>query len=128
MPYKISIQDEDIAYIRFYGESDMEENVKARDEVMQVCRDSEIALILADWREGKVAASVSTMNLHEFGSTWPKPHTSKFYCLATVQAVNVDTQRAIEFSDTVGYNRGLFSKIFTDIEDAIDWLKSRKNI
>lgn len=121
MAYDIHIHEEDIVFIRFYEVSTLEENIKARDAVIQMCRDSGINLILADWRDAKADATISKKDLYDFGSSW-QPNMS--YRIATVVSVDEKTRHDIEFADTVAYNRGLISKIFQNVDEAIDWLRS----
>lgn len=123
MAYDIHIHEENIAVIRFKGKSDAMENERAREEIMQICRDTGIRLVLSDWKEGEVASSVSTMNLHQFGCTWD---TSLICCIAIVLPFDVRSRRDINFSKTVAYNRGVVSNVFEKMENALCWLNEMR--
>jgi len=88
---------------------------------MQICRDSGIRSVLSDWREAEIDPNVSTIDLYQFGRTWD---TSALLHIATVLPGDATDENVITFSETVAHNRGLISRTFDDLEEAIKWLRA----
>jgi len=123
MPYKIEIYEEEIIWIRFYGKSDFEESIRAREDMLNLHNSTGISKILADWQNAEVTPNVSTLDLYEFGSTWPKSKSSSPFRIAIVQTNDTESQERITFSEIVAKNRGLISRVFNELSEAQKWLK-----
>ncbi|UCE64418.1 MAG: hypothetical protein JSU59_04555 [Nitrospirota bacterium] len=119
MAFEIHIHEENIVFIRLHGQSDLEENEQARGEVMQLCHDTGIRSVLADCQELEVPSSITTVDLYNFGKTWDKNLVSR---LAIVLPNNERNRGHIRFSETVAYNRGLNTRTFDKLKEALSWL------
>ncbi|WP_196139069.1 hypothetical protein [Aliikangiella sp. G2MR2-5] len=127
MPYQISTKDDEIISVKFFGNTDYEESVSAREEALNINLDKNYFKILADWREPVLDQNVSMKNLDDFGNSWPMTSNSQSFVVAIVLSqANVDknVRFATDFSRTVAAANGLISKTFWDLREALDWLKS----
>ena len=74
--------------------------------------------ILVDTREAEPALSmIDIFQLGEALATHPSLRRSKIAFLKSMK----DSQQA-EFLETITANRGVYTKVFTDFEEAITWL------
>ena len=123
MGWQTTIDDpHGVVEIRFSEAIRPEEHLKARDELLQICRDRNIHKILADARELEIRDETSTMTLFDFGASWAELTRDMPILLAGVLPRDTHTQKELMFGDTVAFNRGFVTRAFDNIEDARLWL------
>ena len=125
MGYQTTIDDpHGVVEIRFSEAIRPEEHLKARNELLQICRDRNIRKILVDARQLEIRGETSTMTLFDFGASWADLTRDMPVLLAGVLPRDTHTQKELMFGDTVAFNRGFVTRAFDDIEDARVWLRS----
>lgn len=123
MPYNIQI-DEDIVYLRFYGESNVEENQQARQEIVSINESAQCYKVLVDWQQGSIATNVSALDFSRFASSFPQAVDTKPYVVAVIiSKANKEVHFGIDFSTSIAKDAGLMTRIFWQLEEAVDWLK-----
>ncbi len=128
MGYAISVDDADgIVEIRFFEALPHGEHLKARDEVLEICRSRKLRKILVDARELAVRGSPSTTTeLFDFGVSWAQKGRGASIVLAGVLPLDANTRMQVRFGDNVAANRGLMTRGFDDIDQAKAWLRGIK--
>lgn len=127
MGYELSIDDRHrIVEIRFSEKTEHSEHLKARDEILEICRVRDIHNILVDGRELIIGTCSSIMELFEFGVSWAEKARGRSLLLAGVFPKDPTTRQQVTFGDTVASNRGFVSRTFQDIEEARAWLRGDK--
>jgi hypothetical protein len=123
MKYEISFDDQHgIVEIRFVESISHSEHVKARDELLEICRVRKIHKILVDARR-LIGNPPSTMELFDFGASWAELAKRVPMLLAGVLPQDTATRQWWEFGETVAVNRGLMTRAFDDIDQARTWLR-----
>lgn len=123
MGYEISIDDrQGIVEIRLLEAVPHSEHVKARDELLEICRVRNIHRILVDARGLVTRDRPSTMELFDFGVSWSDLARRTPVVLAGVLPRDAATRERLLFGETVATNRGFVSLAFDDIEKAREWL------
>lgn len=124
MGYELSIDDRHrIVEIRFSEKTEHSEHLKARDEILEICRIRNIHKILVDARELVIDLRPSVMELFDFGVSWAEKARGMSNLLAGVLPRDSTTRENVRFGDTVASNRGFVSRAFDDIEEAKAWLR-----
>lgn len=124
MEYEISVDDRDgIVGIRFLKTIPYDGHLKARDEVLEICRVRNIRKILVDARELVIRARPSVMDLFDFGVSWAEKTIGMSLSIAGVLPRDPTTRQQVMFGDTVAFNRGVVTRAFDDIEEAKAWLR-----
>ncbi len=127
MAYEISFRSEErVLVLRCHGLTDLEENERARREVLQLCQAKSIRKVLADFRDAETQGTTTTMDLYSFGKSWRYAGVGGHPMLACVLPREQESRQDVEFSATVGMNRGLYEALFNDFEEALNWLLERK--
>jgi len=128
MGYETSIDDgRGIVEIRFLGAVPHSEHVKARDELLEICRVRKIHKILVDARRLIIRDIPSSMELFDFGVSWAELARRMPVLLAGVLPQDAATRKQLMFGDNVAASRGFVTQIFVDIEEARVWLRNAKN-
>lgn len=123
MGYRISIDErEKIAEIRFDDEMPHGDHVRARAELLEICRARNFHKILVDARS-LAGTAPTTMELFDFGVSWAELAQQTRILLAGVVRQDVATQSWWKFGETVAVNRGLVTQAFDDIDQARSWLR-----
>jgi hypothetical protein len=123
MKYEISLNDKyEIVEIRFVEPMSHSEHVKARDELLEICRVRKIHKILVDARK-LTDNPPSTMELFDFGASWAELAKREPILLAGVLPQDAATRKWWEFGETVAVTRGLITRAFDDIDQATTWLR-----
>jgi len=125
MAYEISIDDQlGIVEVRLSEDATHGAHVKARDELLEICRTHNIRAILVDARELVIADRPSMLELFDFGVSWSELARRTPVVIAGVLPHDLATRESLLFGDTVATNRGLVSKAFDDTEEARAWLRT----
>jgi len=125
MGYAISVDEHDaIAKICLTGEIPHGEHLKARDELLALCRSRDIHKILVDARE--LIAATGTMALFDFSASWAQLAQRTPVILAGVLPRDPATKESLRFGDTVAANRGLVTHAFEDPDQARRWLRDAR--
>jgi len=129
MTYEISIDDQlGIVEIRLLEAAPHSAHVKARDELLEICRTHNIRGMLVDARDLVIRDRPSTLELFDFGVSWSELAKRTPVLVAGLLPRDAATRERVLFGDTVATNRGLVSQAFDDIEEARAWLRSSGNI
>lgn len=124
MGYEISIDDrQGIVEIRLLEAVPHNEHVKARDELLEICRVRNIHRVVVDARWLVIRDRPSTMELFDFGVSWSELARRTPVVLAGVFPRDAATRERLQFGETVATNRGFVSRAFDDIEEARAWLR-----
>lgn len=124
MPYELTIDEQHgIVEIRFHGETAHKEHLEARDRLLDICRARGISKILVDVRELEIREQPTTMELFDFGASWPEKKKDTRLYLAGVFPKDARTRGELIFGDTVAFNRGFYTRGFQDVEEARLWLR-----
>lgn len=123
MAYKIKVNTEEgYILVEHYGETDLDENIQVGEKALQVAINNQIMNILIDVTG--ITSEASIIDL--FTSTKYHAETAKVKPLAAIYG-RQDQKRELEFIETVGINRGMPIKAFTDRNAALKWLLKDKD-
>ena len=123
MEYEISIDNQHgIVEIRLVEHMRHSEHVKARDELLEICRVRKIHKILVDARRLK-GTPPSTVEIFDFGASWAELALRTPTLLAGVLPQDPAVRKWWEFGETVAANRGFVSRSFDDVDQARAWLR-----
>ena len=123
MGYEIRVDDlHGIAEIRLADAFPHREHLKARDELLHVCRARGVHKILVDARDLVTQDRVTTMEIFGFGASWGDLARETRLLVAGVMPLDANTRDEVLFGDTVAVNRGLVARAFEDIAEARAWL------
>jgi hypothetical protein len=123
MKYEISIDDRHgIVEIRFVEQMPYSEHVKARDELLEICRARKMHKILVD-AHGLVGIPATTIELFDFGVSWAELVQQTPTLLAGVLPLDAATRKWWKFGENVAVNRGVVTRSFDDIDEARAWLR-----
>lgn len=123
MDYEIAIDDEHgIAELRLRNAISHAEHLKAREQLVEICRDHRLHKILVDARALR-GAPPSTIDLFDFAASWGGLARDVRLVLAGVVPQDVATQKWWKFGETVAANRGFETRIFEEIDEARAWLQ-----
>jgi len=123
LAFKIKVNtEEDYILVEHYGDTDLDENIQAGEKALRVAINNQIMNILVDVTG--ITGAVSIMDL--FASTKHHAETAKIRPLTAIYG-RQDQKRELEFMENVGVNRGMSIKIFTDKNEALDWLLRKNN-
>lgn len=126
MEYEITIDDpHGIAELRFLKPIPHSDHVRAREELLEVCRARKIHKILVDARKltGTLTATPTTMDLFDFGASWADLARRYPVAIAGVLPLDTTTRRWWKLGETVAVNRGVISRAFDDLDQAKAWLR-----
>lgn len=108
-------------YAYVCGEHDSYEiSKKYWQEVADECQKTGYKKVLID---EDISANVSITEIYEFASEIPKMGFQGIR-VAFFDRYHLEQQEINSFGETVATNRGLFSRIFTDFDEAEKWLLS----
>lgn len=123
--YEVSIDErEGILQIRLEDAVPFEEHLAARARVLELCHQHRFRRILVDASELKGPALPTTLDLFEFGSTWPALASEYSVHLAGVLPQDPQVRQWLSFGDHVATNRGFQTASFENVEQARAWLLS----
>ncbi len=124
MSYELRVDDRDgIVEIRFFGRARHSEHLSARDELLDICHERRFHKVLVDVRDLEMQGEPSTVELFEFGASWPDLRKGMPVLLAGVLPRGTKSKAAHVFGDTVRLNRGFFTQGFDDPDEARMWLR-----
>jgi hypothetical protein len=123
--YDVSVDEQGrILRVRLQDAVPFEEHLAARERVLELCRQHGFHRILVDARELKGAALPTTLDLFEFGSTWPILAGEHSVRVAGVLPHDPHVREWLSFGERVGMNRGFYTTSFENLEQARAWLLS----
>jgi hypothetical protein len=123
--YDVSVDERGrILQIRLANAVPFEEHLAARERVLELCRQHSLRRILVDARELKGPVLPTTLDLFEFGSTWPVLGRKYSVRLAGVLPEDPQVRQWLSFGEQVGANRGFHTASFENVEQARAWLLS----
>ncbi len=123
MAFDIQIIKNNLIYLTFFEETDFQENLIARNEVVRINKEVGLYKVLTNWKNASIAESVSSFDFNHFGKTWPLTIENHPFVVAVVLSkINTDTHFGIDFSNTVAKSRGLISRLFWNDSEAESWL------
>ena len=118
MAFKIKVNTEEgYIQVEHFGETDLDENIQVGEKALQVAISNQIMNILVD--VSGLTGAVSIIDL--FNSTKHHAETSKIKPFTAIFG-RQDQKRELDFLETVGVNRGMPIKTFTDRNTALKWL------
>lgn len=123
MAYEVTA-DEQAAIVRVTvrGAAKHEEHLAARREAGQACQARGWPRMLVDLREMETSGGLTTAGCFEFGTTYRDAGVPYACRLACVLPLSPQARRDVEFTTTVGMNRGIILRNFTDLGEAQRWL------
>lgn len=123
MSYKIEVNnDSGYIHVLHYGESDVEEFIRVGQDALSFVTEHRIFRVLADVSGITNKASITdlfTSTTHHAETAQVRPKTAIFG--------KPEQREELYFLETVGVNRGMNLKIFTDSDDALKWLLKEDN-
>ena len=120
MSEMIEVHDKhDYVLVEFVGEFNVEAAKQTIDRAVQACAEYGQPAVLLDCR--KMTGSLSIMDRFQV-AVYGQTSIGKIARLALVRRPDADPPD--RFVETVAVNRGINLKLFTDIEQAIEWLRS----
>ena len=123
MAFKIKVNTEEgYILIRHYGETDLNESIRAGEKAQQVAINNRIKNVLVDVTGITSKSSISDLfdsTTHHAESAMLKPKTALYG--------RQDQKQELEFIETVGINRGMPIKSFMDRNAALAWLLKDNN-
>lgn len=121
MAFKIKVNtEEDYILVEHFGETDLDENIQVGEKALQVAIKNQIMNILVDVTG--ITGTVSIIDL--FTSTKHHAETAKVRPSTAIYG-RQDQKRELEFLETVGVNRGMPIKTFSDRNAALKWLLNK---
>jgi hypothetical protein len=102
-------------FVKFNEPFQLDRLLKLMDEVAEACRETGCGKVLVDLRE--MPGRISAMDRFQMGV-----YGSKLFQKLAKVAVVYRKEEINRFAETVGMNRGLHARIFSDIEEARAWL------
>ncbi|MFH1144805.1 MAG: hypothetical protein V1774_09705 [Candidatus Eisenbacteria bacterium] len=123
MPHEISLDERNaVVRVRVSGAATHEEHLAARLEAAGLCRAKGWPRMLVDLRDLKTAETVTTVSCFEFGSSYRTADLPDACRIAHILPQAARARRDVEFVATVGLNRGILLRNFTDSDEAMRWL------
>ena len=123
MPFEVTLDEERaIVRVRVYGAATHAEHLAARREAARLSVSRGWPRVLTDLRDLKTKAAVSTMTCYEFGSTYQEEQGGRVCRFATLMPLDAQAREDVKFTTTVGANRGTIVRLFTDEQQALEWL------
>ena len=124
MAFKIKVNTEEgYILVEHYGETDLDENIQVGEKALQVAINNQIMNILVDVTG--ITSEASIIDL--FTSTKHHAETAKTKPLTAIYG-RQDQKRELDFIETVGTNRGMPIKVFTDRTTALKWLLKKNDL
>lgn len=120
MPYTIKVNENPgLVLVSHYGEVTIDEVGEIRGKVFELIADHNLQSVLVDARgitsEFSVTESFNlTLENVKFEAPVPKPRASII--------VRPEQYEIAKFIETVSVNRGLPIRVFTDLEEGLQWL------
>lgn len=102
-------------FVKYAGPYQLNVLLRLMDEVAEACLEMGHNKVLVDLRE--MPGKISTMDRFQLGV-----HGSERFRKTAQVAVVYRGEEINRFAETVGLNRGIHARIFSDIEEAQVWL------
>lgn len=116
MAFIVTVRGElGVVELRFEGAVDVAQLGDTRLEVRRLLEEDPTRNVLVDMR--KMDFSMSTFDIYSFASTIQLPTSSRIALLAKPDDKNA------EFFETVAKNRGIPLRLFTELDEAMSFLK-----
>lgn len=110
----------DYLYVFIHGEEDdLDEDIRVWTNIAKQCKNRGFQKLIV---EDDLGTELSITEMYSFVTELPKLGFTEIRFAYVDQ--NLDYQACNEFGETVGQNRGITGKIFTNINDAEKWLLS----
>ncbi|MFW9875330.1 MAG: STAS/SEC14 domain-containing protein [Candidatus Thorarchaeota archaeon] len=121
MSYELRVKKEnDFLNIHIKGKRDLESIKKATSEILKKCVENKCSRVLIDVREFK--NRIGTMEIFMLASSeLPKIIKGKLEQVAIIDQKGFEDK--IKFFEDVARNRGYYVKIFTEYDEAINWIR-----
>ena len=124
MSYEIKVNDAlSIIEVKHEGPVDIDEMRAAREETAKYLTDNESRRVLVDIRNATLGPT--TMELFGFNASY-RDLLPLDVEIAIVYSSETASREDILFVETVARNRGVLLRIFTDRNEALDWLKPQE--
>jgi len=121
MPYQILHNDKDgFVQVAFSGMVIKEDHYAALDAAVQLCREKETTKLLVDFSDLDTS-QLSTMEVYSLGELVAK--IKQIHYIAHVIPTHSKARESIVFASNVEANRGMTTREFENLEDAIAWLR-----
>jgi len=123
MPYTVEHQPaENIIVARVWGKANLSVLQKLAKEIILVSRQSVCFCMLTDLRE--VELNVSTMDIYSLPGFIKETAQANDIDIFSVKRafVMTESQKILQFYETISLNRSHHTKLFFDIEQAKKWL------
>lgn len=118
MAFKINVNTEDgYVLVRQYGDTDLDEYIESGEKALQVALNNQIMNVLIDVTGITSPASIIDL----FTSTKHHAEASEIKPKAAIFG-RQDQKRELDFIESVGINRGMPIRGFTDRNEALAWL------
>ena len=124
--YRVSFdEDEAIVRVRMVGKATHEDHCAAQDDAVQLCLDKKCQKLLVDLRELSTELS-STANCILFAKSLAKrPMQLR---IANVLPVDSKSSEDVKFISTIASIRGHSTKVFSNMEEARQWLLQKQRL
>jgi hypothetical protein len=121
MGWKIEfIQDAGIISTTVSGAVTLDEIKKIAEEVFKEAKRSEVNKLISDCR--KVTLDLSTVDIHDLPQTFRELGRTPSQRSAIVYSANSLNKSDYEYFDTRCFNSSYNAKVFTDYDEAYQWL------
>ena len=124
MPHSIEVEEDGILGVRLEGNVSLEEAREIRGNTAKNCREKRLERVLVDVRRATSIAGGSTLELYKLGSNGLMeinlPADTRVALIVSAAAGSAEDWK---FLVIVEKNRGLKANVFTEEEEARDWLK-----
>jgi hypothetical protein len=121
MPWESAIREDPVRVeIRAHGKITKDEMLDSMRPIVQAWQERRIDRVLIDTRD--VEAQAGTLDLFEFGQRmkdFPLSQTARFALV-----VSPSGDQAMRFLETLTRNRGVETRTFGGVEEAVAWLKA----
>ena len=105
----------------FFGKTTIEEHLLASKKTYEICKKHKCLNLIVDMRKLD-ETSVDMLDCLYFGKTIAKEYIG--FKIANVLPNKSEPRGFVEFTSTVEHNSGVLCQDFSNIKDAINWLKS----
>lgn len=122
MTYKIEpMLSEGLIELSHQGDTDIDEYLKARSELLQACKETGISKLLVDTRES-YGTSITEKDAYKFGNSWPLDIVLPDTKIALIVPSISQFQKQVYFAAFLTQKSGVNLQVFEERPDAVAWL------